>query len=164
MRPLRSRAGGSTASFWRREPGPIAWLAIAMSFTAACIALWWFVTRPGGPVSPLFLPPPMDVVDAFVRLLARPYLGSTLGRHIASSLSVVIGGWLAAGLVGLPLGIAMGFGIAEFVKWYQNWPAVVPMDAIVTAVGFAGFVGVFFGFYPARKAAGLDPIEALRFE
>jgi putative ABC transport system permease protein len=67
-------------------------------------------------------------------------------------------------IVGGALGIAMGFGIAEFVKWYQNWPAVVPVDAIVTAVGFAGFVGVFFGFYPARKAAGLDPIEALRFE
>jgi putative ABC transport system permease protein len=67
-------------------------------------------------------------------------------------------------LVGGALGIAMGYGIAEFVKWYQNWPAVVPMDAIVTAVGFAGFVGVFFGFYPARKASALDPIEALRFE
>ena len=67
-------------------------------------------------------------------------------------------------IVGGALGIAMGFGIAEFVKWYQNWPAVVPIDAIVTAVGFAAFVGIFFGFYPARKAAGLDPIEALRFE
>jgi len=67
-------------------------------------------------------------------------------------------------IVGGALGIAMGFGIAEFVKWYQNWPAVVPLDAVLTAVGFAGFVGVFFGFYPARKAAGLDPIEALRFE
>jgi putative ABC transport system permease protein len=67
-------------------------------------------------------------------------------------------------IVGGALGIAMGFGIAEFVKWYNNWPAVVPIDAIVTAVGFAGFVGIFFGFYPARKAAGLDPIEALRFE
>ena len=67
-------------------------------------------------------------------------------------------------MVGGALGIAMGYGIAEFVKWYQNWPAVVPIDAIVTAVGFAGCVGVFFGFYPARKAAGLDPIEALRFE
>ena len=67
-------------------------------------------------------------------------------------------------LVGGALGIAMGYGIAEFVKWYQNWPAVVPMDAIVTAVGFAGFVRVFFGFYPARKASALDPIEALRFE
>ena len=67
-------------------------------------------------------------------------------------------------IVGSALGIAMGYGIAEFVKWYQNWPAVVPIDAVLTAVGFAGFVGVFFGFYPARKAAGLDPIEALRFE
>mgnify|MGYP000266772639 FL=1 len=67
-------------------------------------------------------------------------------------------------IVGGALGIAMGYGIAEFVKWYQNWPAVVPLDAVFTAVGFAGFVGVFFGFYPARKAAGLDPIEALRFE
>ncbi len=67
-------------------------------------------------------------------------------------------------IVGGALGIAMGYGIAEFVKWYQNWPAVVPLDAVLTAVGFAGFVGIFFGFYPARKAAGLDPIEALRFE
>ncbi|HKU87930.1 MAG TPA: ABC transporter permease [Casimicrobiaceae bacterium] len=102
-------SGNATLSFWRREPGTAAWLAIAVSFTAACIALWWFVTRPGGSVSSLFLPPPMDVIDAFVRLLARPYLGSTLGQHIASSLSVVIGGWLAAGIVGLPLGIAMGW-------------------------------------------------------
>jgi ABC-type nitrate/sulfonate/bicarbonate transport system permease component len=108
-RLVRSRAGDSTLSFWRREPSSVAWLAIAVMFTAACVALWWFVTRPGGAVSPLFLPPPMDVVDAFVRLLARPYLGSTLGQHIASSLSVVIGGWVAAGLVGLPLGIAMGW-------------------------------------------------------
>ena len=108
-RPPHSRAGDSTLSFWRREPGSVAWLAIAVMFTAACVALWWFVTRPGGAVSPLFLPPPMDVVDAFVRLLAKPYLGSTLAHHIASSLSVVIGNWLAAGLVGLPLGIAMGW-------------------------------------------------------
>jgi putative ABC transport system permease protein len=67
-------------------------------------------------------------------------------------------------LVGGAVGIAAGYGVAEGVKYYNNWPALVPPDAIATAVGFSAAVGVFFGFYPARKAAGLDPIEALRFE
>jgi len=67
-------------------------------------------------------------------------------------------------LVGGALGIGLGYGLAELVKITQGWPAVIPMDSIIMAVGFAAFVGIFFGFYPARKAAGLDPIEALRFE
>ncbi len=67
-------------------------------------------------------------------------------------------------LVGGALGILTGYLFAELAKWLNNWPAVVPLDSIFMAVGFAAFVGIFFGFYPARKAAGLDPIEALRFE
>jgi putative ABC transport system permease protein len=66
--------------------------------------------------------------------------------------------------VGGSVGIALGYGVSEFVKRYQQWPTVIPPDAIVTAVGFSAAVGIFFGFYPARKAAALDPIEALRFE
>ncbi len=71
---------------------------------------------------------------------------------------------LLISIVGGGLGIAAGFGAAEFVKWFREWPAVVPTDAIMTAFGVAAGIGVFFGYYPARKAAALDPIEALRFE
>jgi len=67
-------------------------------------------------------------------------------------------------VVGGGLGIAAGFGSAEFMKWFRAWPAVVPTDAIILAFGVAAGIGIFFGYYPARKAAALDPIEALRFE
>ncbi len=71
---------------------------------------------------------------------------------------------LLLSLVGGGMGIAAGFGTAEFMKWYQQWPAVVPTDAVALAFGVAAGIGVFFGYYPARTAAALDPIEALRFE
>ena len=67
-------------------------------------------------------------------------------------------------LVGGAVGIGLGYVAAWFVRTYNQWPTQVPPDAIFTAVVFSAFVGIFFGFYPARKAAGLDPIEALRFE
>jgi putative ABC transport system permease protein len=71
---------------------------------------------------------------------------------------------LLISVVGGGLGVAFGYGAAEFVKWYRDWPAVIPPDAILLSFGVAAGVGVFFGYYPARKASALDPIEALRFE
>jgi putative ABC transport system permease protein len=67
-------------------------------------------------------------------------------------------------LFGGGIGIAFGYGISWGVKTFMEWPAIVPVNAVFVSVAFAAIVGVFFGFYPARKAAGLDPIEALRFE
>jgi putative ABC transport system permease protein len=67
-------------------------------------------------------------------------------------------------LFGGLIGIAMGFGLSAAVKEFMEWPTVIPPNAIAMAFGFSAATGVFFGFYPARKAAQLDPIEALRFE
>jgi putative ABC transport system permease protein len=67
-------------------------------------------------------------------------------------------------LFGGVIGIAFGFGLAEAAERFLQWPTTIPPNAIAMAFGFAAATGVFFGFYPARKAARLDPIEALRFE
>jgi len=67
-------------------------------------------------------------------------------------------------LAGGAVGIALGFGAAFAVSSLAGWPAVVSTSAVVLSFGCAAGIGVFFGFYPARKAAALDPIEALRFE
>jgi putative ABC transport system permease protein len=67
-------------------------------------------------------------------------------------------------LFGGLLGIGMGFGLSAAAEKFLQWPTSIPANAIGMAFGFAAATGVFFGFYPAKKAAGLDPIEALRFE
>jgi putative ABC transport system permease protein len=67
-------------------------------------------------------------------------------------------------VAGGAIGIALGYGLSEFMRSYEQMTTLIPPQAVVIAVGFSAAVGIFFGFYPARKAAALDPIEALRFE
>ena len=67
-------------------------------------------------------------------------------------------------IVGGLFGVALGFGLSEGVTRFLQWPMSVPANAVALAVGFSAATGIFFGFYPARKAAQLDPIESLRFE
>ena len=67
-------------------------------------------------------------------------------------------------LIGGMIGLGLGYGVSEGVKRFLAWPSLVPPEAVLMAVGFAAATGIFFGFYPARKASGLDPIDALRYE
>jgi putative ABC transport system permease protein len=67
-------------------------------------------------------------------------------------------------LVGGVIGLLVGFGGAAVLGHFTGWSTSTPVEAVVIAVGFSAAVGVFFGYYPARKAAALNPIEALRYE
>jgi putative ABC transport system permease protein len=71
---------------------------------------------------------------------------------------------LVLSLVGGVIGIALGITASQLVSQFFKWPTLISVSAILLSFFFAGGVGVFFGFYPARKASSLDPIEALRYE
>jgi ABC-type nitrate/sulfonate/bicarbonate transport system permease component len=124
---LASSARSARASWWRREPGDIERIGLALAALALILALWWYATGPGSFVSPLFLPPPGDIVDAFVRLMSRPYLGNTLLQHVGASLSIVLAGWFIGGAVGVPLGIAMAW-------WRRARWIVFPLFQLVRPV------------------------------
>jgi putative ABC transport system permease protein len=83
------------------------------------------------------------------------------GRHILLQFLVEA---TALSMVGGAIGAALGVGAATLVSRLAAWPTLVSPPAVLGAVLFSGAVGVFFGFYPARKAARLDPIQALRYE
>ena len=66
--------------------------------------------------------------------------------------------------VGGVIGIVCGIGASRILSAYAHWPTLISLSSILIAFLFSAAVGVFFGFYPARQAARLDPIEALRYE
>jgi putative ABC transport system permease protein len=85
---------------------------------------------------------------------ARP--GDVLAQFLVEAIVLSVMGGL--------IGIALGIGVAIAVPKFVGWATVISYTSIGIAFGFAAMVGVFFGFYPARKASQLNPIDALRFD
>ena len=71
---------------------------------------------------------------------------------------------LVLSLAGGAVGVLTGLLGSRAVSSMLHWPTTVPVASVFIAVIFSAAVGVFFGYYPARKASRLDPIQALRFE
>jgi putative ABC transport system permease protein len=71
---------------------------------------------------------------------------------------------LVLSLIGGIIGILIGIGASQLISQMFKWPTLISIQALLLSFSFSGGVGIFFGFYPARKAAQMDPIEALRYE
>ena len=87
-----------------------------------------------------------------------------LGAHGADILSQFLIEAVTLSSLGGVLGILLGLGTSTLLSKFASWPTLTSVDAIVVAFLFSAGVGVFFGLYPAKKAAALDPIDALRYE
>jgi putative ABC transport system permease protein len=83
------------------------------------------------------------------------------GRHVLTQFLFEA---ITISVIGGLIGILLGVGVSKLIASKAGWPIVVSTQSIAIAFGVAAFIGVFFGFYPARKASRLDPIDALRYE
>jgi putative ABC transport system permease protein len=83
------------------------------------------------------------------------------GRHVLLQFLLEA---MALSIVGGAIGVALGVLIPHLVTKFAGMPTQVSSSSVLLAFGFAAAIGIFFGFYPARKASRLDPIDALRYE
>jgi len=85
------------------------------------------------------------------------------GRSVDILLQFLIESVLLSVFGGL-IGILLGFGASALVEALTSWPISVMWGSVILAFAVCTVIGVFFGWYPARRASGLDPIDALRYE
>ena len=89
---------------------------------------------------------------------------AAVGAHGSDILMQFLIEAVTLSFVGGIIGIIFGVAASKVLSSYAHWPTLISIGSIILAFSLSTAVGVFFGFYPARKAAALDPIEALRYE
>jgi putative ABC transport system permease protein len=91
-------------------------------------------------------------------------LRMAVGARTRDILSQFLSEAVALSLVGGVMGVALGIAASKLLTSSLGWPTTITPSAIILSFAFSAAVGVFFGYYPARKASSLDPIDALRYE
>jgi putative ABC transport system permease protein len=102
----------------------------------------------------------VSVVERTREIGIRMAVGARRGDILSQFLVEAVTLSAIGGLIGITLGIIASVVVATLAEW----PFIFSLQAVLLAVGFSVTVGVVFGFYPARRASLLDPIEALRYE
>ncbi len=91
-------------------------------------------------------------------------LRMSVGARAATILRQFLAESVVLSTIGGLIGVVAGGAGTAAVAMLTHWPMAIPPQWILASVGFSAMVGIFFGYYPARQAAQLNPIEALRFE
>jgi putative ABC transport system permease protein len=91
-------------------------------------------------------------------------LRMAVGARTRDILSQFLSEAIALSLAGGAIGVTLGLVVSQVLTRGLGWPTLITTSSVAIAFAFAGAVGVFFGYYPARRAASLDPIDALRYE
>ena len=160
MRSRRHDAAGQPDSFSMEtnENFLAIWASISGTFFAVMIAITSIALVVGGIVI-------MNIMLVSVTERTREIgIRKAMGARRNDVLMQFLMESIMLALLGGFMGVALGIAIAKGVTIAIGMPSAVALWAVILGLTVAGFVGVFFGVYPARRAAGLDPIAALRFE
>ena len=155
--PAQAAAVTVKPGFWA---GRTATILLQVLVILAVLAAWQ-IGATSGFINKRVLSDPSDVAARFVKMLSgEDVFGATIYAHVWQTLQELFLGYL----LGSVLGILLGVGGARALTAIKSWPTLISVDSVVIAFVFSAAVGIFFGFYPARKASRLDPIDALRYE
>jgi putative ABC transport system permease protein len=107
----------------------------------------------------------VSVTERTKEIGLRKAIGGTRREVLRQFLLEAVFLTMTGGIIGVLLGVSLSFGIGVLVgKFVDGWAPTVPFSAVILSVVVSTIVGLVFGYYPAKRAAKLDPIEALRYE